>query len=112
TDQVAAEAYACDAQIAPMVNGYVDPAVLDAMIRELLSQSGLGTMTGHGPGFDAPGHGDDHAAASGTPTREHDAVSDAAGRDPLAPAALAAATRELTTSVPLSGEAFALPRWA
>src|SRR5207249_1598885 len=37
---------------------------------------------------------------------------DAAAGDPLALAALAAATRELTTPVPLGGQPYALPRWA
>jgi hypothetical protein len=37
--------------------------------------------------------------------------ADTAARDPLAPAALAAATRDRTTAVPLGGEPFAVPRW-
>jgi len=75
-DPRAAEAYACDAQLAPMVTGYLDPAALAAMT--------------------------DHWLAGG---------ADTAARDPLAPAALAAATRDRTTAVPLGGEPFAVPRW-
>jgi hypothetical protein len=138
TDQVAAEAYACDAQIAPMVTGYVDPAALDAMIRAWLaafadpanggSRACAAPDAGNG-GAQSPAA--DHGGAYATPDPAGGAAQDpadgaapgpagdhrgpaagATGRDPLAPAALAAATRELTSALPLSGEPFALPRWA
>src|SRR6185437_12482752 len=92
TDPISAEAYACDAQIAPIVTGYVDPAVLDAMVRAWLASAGI--------------DGDRPCTAGQASDRPSPAGSTTNGRDPLAPAALAAATRELTTAQPLSGEPF------
>jgi hypothetical protein len=99
TDPVTAEAYACDAQIAPIVTGYLDPAALDAMIAAWLAA------------FADPANGAASAPAGPDPAADISRTS-APDRDPLAPAALAAATRDLTTAQPLSGEPFALPRWA
>jgi hypothetical protein len=42
--RVAAEAYACDAVIAPVVTGHLDPAVLAAMTREYLDPGGYDAM--------------------------------------------------------------------
>jgi hypothetical protein len=141
TDRVTAEAYACDAQIAPMVTGYVDPAALDAMIGAWLAAFADPANAGSsGPvapepatadthtsaGHDPPG-GDSHGQAAAdlaagssrnptapdpAPGHSRSAATGTAARDPLSPAALAAATRELTTALPVSGEPFALPRWA
>jgi hypothetical protein len=140
TDRVAAEAYACDAQIAPMVTGYVDPAALEAMVGAWLAafadpaNGGSSAPAGPDPAAgaartSAPGAApggsrgsaarDPAAGGSRNSTRPASAERDSCGpaadpaaRDPLTPAALAAATRELTTAQPLSGEPFALPRWA
>ena len=61
TDPVTAEAYACDAQIAPIVTGYVDPAALDAMIRAWLAAfadpangGSAGPAWPHPPATDSP----------------------------------------------------------
>jgi hypothetical protein len=99
---VSAEAYACDAQIAPIVTGYVDPSALDAMIRAWLTAVA------------DPANGGSTGPATPRPAAENSrtATSDTATRDPMSPAALAAATRELTTGQPLNGEPLALPRWA
>jgi hypothetical protein len=111
TDPVSAEAYACDAQIAPMVTGYVDPAALDALIAAWLAAACQGgdwpaPAAAAATGRDCPGSAD---TGSDWPAP---AASSPQGRDPLSPAALAAATRELTTAVPLSGEPYQLPSWA
>jgi hypothetical protein len=164
-DRVAAEAYACDAQIAPMVTGYVDPAALDAMIRAWLAafadpaNGGASAPAGPDPaagvcrtcapgsaagccGCAAPGSAAGCSGACAVPgltvggscgcavpgpvaggfrstaspgglgSDSRSPAPDGAGRDPLSPAALAAATRDLITSVPVGGEPFALPRWA
>ena len=153
TDPVTAEAYACDAQIAPIVTGYVDPAALDAMIRAWLAafadpanggstgpaspcppaavspapttpDPAAGNTRACAPPDPAAGDNHDPAAhgpsvcgsrSTATPSPAGDSRSrtpDTAPPEPLTPAALAAATRELTTAVPLSGEPYALPRWA
>src|SRR6185437_3531855 len=138
TDPITAEAYACDAQIAPIVTGYADPAALDAMIRAWLAAVAAG---GDWPGPAAPDATDRGCpspagpdavdrdrpapdveggtwpgpAAPGATGSYWPSPAASQGRDPLTPitpAALAAATRELITAVPLSGEPFALPRWA
>ena len=130
TDPVAAEAYACDAQIAPMVTGYVDPAAAgrdDPRLARRVRRPGQRRLVR--PGRPVSGSRGRPAprtrAGPRRPTRclqpgraepggrqPRSATPDTAARDPLAPAALAAATRDLTTALPLGGEPFALPRWA
>jgi hypothetical protein len=95
-----------------MISGHLDPDALDAMIRVWLAATPApadrtagdqaGPAAGRTPGdHDAPDRtADGHTATDWT----------ADGR--TGPAALAAATRDLTTAIPLGGEPFALPRWA
>jgi hypothetical protein len=57
----AAEGFACDAAITPVVTGEVHLAALDGLVRLCVE------LAGHGPGRCGTGHTDDQASASGGP---------------------------------------------
>src|SRR5207253_809704 len=71
-----------------------------------------------GPAAPAAGAGAAGSAPAGSATASSPGIDsrhpapDAAAGDPPGPAGLAAATRELTTALPLGGQPYALPRWA
>src|SRR6185437_531409 len=81
TDPVSAEAYACDAQIAPIVTGYADPAALDAMVRAWLAAF-ADPASGGSSGPAGP-----YAAAPDAPAAQDGAAGDAAAFAAPGPAA-------------------------